>query len=144
MLFQNILIPYDGSRFANHAFKVALDIGKRYNSKITVITILSTHMIGSWYVDNRIADAELRGQTKAARKHFEKLASIAKKSGISLNSKIIEAQNVGKAIVNYAKSRKIDLVVMGSHGRTGWDKLILGSVANGVSNRIHCPVLIVK
>ena len=67
-----------------------------------------------------------------------------KKSGVSVSSKIIVAENIGKAIVSFAKTRKSDLVIMGSHGRTGWDKLILGSIANGVSNRVNCPVLLIK
>lgn len=144
MLFQNILVPYDGSKFAIRAFKVALDMAKKYNSKITVITVLNIPLSGSWYVDNRIVDAGLRREHKAVENEFVKLTNMAKKLRVNFNSKIIEAQNIGKTIVNYAKSRKIDLVVMGSHGRTGWDKLILGSIANGVSNRVHCPVLIVK
>ena len=47
-------------------------------------------------------------------------------------------------IVTYAKSRKHDLIVIGSHGRGGFDKVLLGSVANGVSQKVRCPVLIVK
>jgi nucleotide-binding universal stress UspA family protein len=46
--------------------------------------------------------------------------------------------------VTFAKSQKHDLVVIGSHGRTGFDKLLLGSVANGVSQKAKCPVLIVR
>lgn len=144
MLFQNILVPYDGSKFANRAFKIALNLGKKYSSKITILTVLNTPMTGSWYVDNRIADADLKRQLKIIQGQFKKFSESAKKSNIKFNSKIIYPQNVGKAIVSYAKSSKIDLVVMGSHGKTNWDKLILGSVASGVSNRVHCPVLIVK
>ena len=47
-------------------------------------------------------------------------------------------------IVTFAKTKKIDLIVMGSHGKTGFDKLMLGSVANGVVQRARCPILIVK
>ncbi|KAF6243455.1 universal stress protein [Nitrosopumilus sp. b1] len=144
MLFQNILVPYDGSKFANRAFKIALNLGKKYSAKITILTVLNTPMTGSWYVDNRIADADLKRQLKIIQGQFKKFGESAKKSNVKFNSKIIYPQNVGKAIVSYAKSSKMDLVVMGSHGKTNWDKLILGSVANGVSNRVHCPVLIVK
>ena len=144
VLFQNILVPFDGSKHSYRAYKIALDVAKRYNSKLTLLTIVSLPIGGSWYVDNRIATAQVRAEHKAIQKEFGKFALQAKKSGVSFNAKIIDAQNVGKSIVSFAKNRKIDLVIMGSHGRTGWDKLILGSVANGVSNRVHCPVLIIK
>ena len=49
-----------------------------------------------------------------------------------------------KEIVNFAKSKKFDLIVMGSHGRTGLNKLILGSVANGVAQQAKCSVMVVK
>ncbi|MEM2160177.1 MAG: universal stress protein [Candidatus Nitrosotenuis sp.] len=67
-----------------------------------------------------------------------------KKSNITLNSTILESTQIVKTIVNYAKSHNSDLIVMGSHGRSGLDKLILGSVANGVLQRANCPVLVVK
>ena len=56
----------------------------------------------------------------------------------------MKSTSVVRDITTYAKSRKIDLIVMGSHGRTGVDKLILGSVANGVTQKASCPVLIIK
>ena len=47
-------------------------------------------------------------------------------------------------LLAFAKSRKHDLIVIGSHGRSGFDKVLLGSVANGVSQKTRCPVLIIK
>jgi nucleotide-binding universal stress UspA family protein len=72
------------------------------------------------------------------------LESLAEKNNVSIKSQIITSKSVVNDIVNYAKSRKYDLIVIGSHGRTGFDKLLLGSVANGVSQKTRCPVLIVK
>ncbi len=46
--------------------------------------------------------------------------------------------------VSFAKSEKFDLIVMGTHGRTGWSKLIIGSVANGIIQTANCPALVVK
>jgi len=78
------------------------------------------------------------------KKHFEKLESLAEKNNISLKSKILTSESVVNAIVTFAKSRKHDLIIIGSHGRTGLDKWLLGSVANGVSQKTKCPILIVK
>jgi len=69
---------------------------------------------------------------------------LAEKNNVSIKSQIISSKSVVNDIVNYAKSRKYDLIVIGSHGRTGFDKFLLGSIANGVSQKARCPVLIVK
>jgi len=72
------------------------------------------------------------------------LKNDAKKTGISISIDAFVTDSTVKQLVTYAKTMKIDLVVMGSHGLTGWKKLLLGSVASGVSQQVHCPVLIVR
>ena len=143
-MFQNILVPFDLSNQATRAFKVALDVAKKYDSKVTLLTCLEGDAWHHKYYDSR-ADAELiKKQKKAAKQHLEKLELIAKKNNVIVKSNIIISKSVANDIVNFAKSRKYDLVVIGSHGRTGFDKLLLGSVANGVSQKIKSPILIVK
>ncbi|MCE9653261.1 MAG: universal stress protein [Nitrosarchaeum sp.] len=145
MLFKNILVPWDGSKHSLHAFKIGLDMAKKYNSKITVLHCIDGGAYtGSWYVDSMYSKAIIKKQTKIAEEEIDKLAILAKNANISMSSHILVVDSVVKQIIAYAKSKKIDLVVMGSHGRTGWNKIILGSVANGVSQNIHCPMLIVK
>ncbi|KKL03821.1 hypothetical protein LCGC14_2622300 [marine sediment metagenome] len=77
-------------------------------------------------------------------KAFESFWSAAEKYKVSFISEIIESHSVTKTIVSYSKSKKIDLIVMGAHGITGWDKLILGSVTDSLAHRVRCPVLIVR
>jgi len=143
-LFKNILVPFDLSTQSTRAFKVALDIAKCRDSKITLLTCLEGDAWHHKYYDSR-ADSELiKKQKKVSEKHLEKLESLAEKNKVTVKSQIISSKSVVNDIVNYAKSRKYDLVVIGSHGRAGFDKLLLGSVANGVSQKTRCPVLIVK
>ncbi len=84
------------------------------------------------------------GATNLVTKEFESFESAAKKAKVSFHSEIIESHSITKTIVSYSKSKKIDLIVMAAHGITGWDKLILGSVTDGVVHRVRCPVLIVR
>jgi len=143
-LFQNILVPFDLSAQSKRAFKAALDIAKKYDSKITLLTCLEGDAWHHKYYDAR-ADSELiKKQKKVSQKHLEELESIAVKNNVSIKSQILKSKSVVNDIVTFAKSRKYDLVVIGSHGRTGFDKMLLGSVANGVSQKATCPVLIVK
>ncbi len=142
MLFKNILVPYDGSSHSKHAFKVALDIAKKYNSKISLVTILDTSP-GYW-ANTNIWNKALGGAKTLVTEEFESFESTAKKAKVSFHSKIIESHSITKTIVSYSKSKKIDLIVMGAQGITGWDKLILGSVSDSVVHRVKCPVLIVR
>jgi len=145
MLFKNILVPWDGSKYSIHAFKIALDIAKKYNSKISIIhCIESGEYRGSWYLDSMYSKAIIKKQTKIAEAEINKLVILAKTANIPISTNIFHVDSTVKQLVLYAKSKKIDLVVMGSHGRKGWKKVILGSVTAGLSQNIHCPVLIVK
>ncbi len=144
MLFQNILVPFDLSNQSTRAFKVALDLAKKYDSKITILTCVEGDAWHHKYYDSR-ADSELiKKQSDVAKKYIEKLKSLAEKNNISIKSQILKSESVVNDIVTFAKSRKYDLIVIGSHSKTGFDKLLLGSVANGVSQKSKCPVLIVK
>jgi len=144
MLFKNILVPWDGSKYSNHAFKVALDMAKKYDSKIKLVTCLSRADTGASFQDTSFNKDIFETARKEITKTMSKLRNDAKKVGISASIDVIGTEAVVKQLVASAKSGKTDLVVMGSHGRTGWKKMLLGSVANGVSQQVHCPVLIVR
>lgn len=144
MIFQNILVPWDGSKYSNHAFKIAIDVAKKYNSKIKLVTCLSHADTGASYLDNNINKDIFKTAKEIMANKISELKNDAKKAGISTSSDVFITDSIVKQLVTYAKANKVDLVVMGSHGLTGWKKLLLGSVANGVSQQVHCPVLIVK
>ncbi len=144
MLFKNILVPIDQSSSSTRAFKVALDVAKKYESKITLLTCIEKDTWRHYYFDSRIYSNLLKNKTKVAKKSFEKLENQAKKAGVDIKLQILQSESVVKDITTFAKTKKIDLIVISSHGRTGLDKLMLGSVANGVVQRIRCPVLLLK
>jgi len=142
MLFRNILVPYDGSSHSKHAFKVALDMAKKYNSKLSMVTVLDTS--SGYWGHSTLWDKAMGGTKNLVTKEFESFKSAAKKARVSFISEIIESKSVTKTIISYSKSMKIDLIVLGAQGITGWDKLILGSVTDSVAHRVRCPVLIVR
>jgi len=144
MLFQNILVPVDLSKQSTRAFKVALDISKKYDSKITVITCIEVYASYHLYYQSSTVSQQIKKQSKIIKNHFKELENLAEKKDVSLKFKILKSDSVVKEIISFTKSKKHDLIVIGSHGRTGFDKLLLGSVANGVSQKSNCPVMIVK
>jgi len=144
MTITNILVPFDGSTYSVKAFNTALDIAKTQGAKINVLTCLEKDNLGAWYTDKRVNKKILRDAKKFAQSFLSKLEKTAKRSGVSLFVHVLEAKSVSKQIVDFANSKKINLIVIGSHGQTGFNRFLLGSVSNAVSQSAKCPVLIIK
>ena len=144
MTFKNILVPYDGSIHANYAFNKAVEIAKQHDSNLKVVACLDIANLGGWYIDKRINKDIMKKAKNLTKKLFSKLDDTAKKRSMHVDFKIIESNNTVKSLTSFAKSKNIDLIVMGSSGRGKFDKVLLGSVSNGVMQKAKCPVLIIK
>jgi nucleotide-binding universal stress UspA family protein len=142
--FKNIVVAFDSSSFANRAFKNALEIAEPKSSKITIVTVVTGIYQPSIGFSMKYSKELLEKHTKILKKIFSRLQSLAKEKDLRLSLKILHDPSVSKAILNYVNSNKIDLVVIGSHGRTGMSRVVLGSVANEVSNKAKCPIMVVK
>ena len=144
MAITNILVPFDGSAYSVKAFNAALDIAKKHDAKINVLTCLEKENLGAWYVDKRVNKKIIRDAKKFAMVFLSKLKKTANSYGVSLSVHVLETKSISKQIVDFANSKKINLIVIGSHGQTGFNKFLLGSVSNAVSQSAKCPVLIIK
>ena len=144
MAITNILVPFDGSVYSVKAFNAALDIAKKHDAKINVLTCLEKENLGAWYVDKRVNKQIIRDAKKVAMVFLSKLEKTASSSGVSLSFHVLETKSISKQIVDFANSKKINLIVIGSHGQTGFNRFLLGSVSNAVSQSAKCPVLIIK
>ncbi|QXA07916.1 universal stress protein [Acinetobacter pittii] len=145
MLYQHILVPIDGSETSMVAMKEAIKLGKALNSKITVVQVMA--------LDPFIADVYVKtGQTndliERTRTYLLDILQQAKQEfsneGLTVETKLLEGFVVHEEIIQAAQDLNADLIVMGSHGRTGVRKLVLGSVAQKVLGESHIPVLIVR
>jgi len=144
MVFKNILVPYDGSPYANRAFNKALELSKQHNSNLRVVACLDIANLGGWYIDKRTNKNIMRNAKNLTEKLFSKLDKSAKKNSMYVDYKIIESNNIVKSLLSFIKSKNIDLVIMGSSGRGNFDKILLGSVSSGIIQKVKCPVLIIK
>lgn len=144
MSFTNILVPYDGSKPSIRAFKIALDMAKKHGSKLKVVTFIGKADVGAWYIDVKLNKEIMKKAKNFSKKYLSRLEDMAKKEGVRISSDVIETDSIVKELLSFTKSKKIDLIVMGASGRGRFDKLMLGSIANGVSQRAKCPVLIIK
>jgi len=139
-----ILVPYDASQFSNDAFNEALIIAKKFDAKLEALCVLGSAMKDQTVISLSTAIQLQDEQEDKATKIFKDLENISQDEGVNFSFSVIYDPDPSKGIVNYANSNDFDLIVIGSHGRTGLRKRLLGSVAYGVVEHAKCPVLIIK
>ncbi|RJQ39026.1 MAG: universal stress protein [Nitrospiraceae bacterium] len=143
--FKNILVATDGSRYSNAAAAEALGIAKRCGSGLIVISVVPSEssspfdIVHSEMQKGLIADEEL----KAAEDNIRKVKDPAEKEGIKTIGLVYSGRPY-EAIIEAAKEKKADLIVVGSHGRTALARLLMGSVTERVIGTAECAVLVVK
>ena len=149
--FSKILVAIDGSEISMKAAVYAIDIVKKNRSQLIVLTVLEIstprRISSSFITAPTYGLKELEEKRKEAQQWLDKFKKLAaKENNVKLKSEIIEdpISRVGSAIVTYAERENVDLIVIGSRGRTGFKKMLLGSVASDVVTYAHCPVMIVK
>lgn len=142
-MIKHIMIPYDQSEPAKRALERALDLAKKYDSKISIVTCIVPQVpmnpnFGASYAET------LELMTKNAADALSKLESKIGEQKIPVKTEVLKGISITEELLSYAEAYKVDLIVMGSRGLGGFKKLLLGSVASGVSQHSKCPVLIVK
>lgn len=144
MTFKKILVPIDGSTYSAKAIRTATEIAQKNESEIVMLTCLRKEDVGAWYHDQKANRQVMEKAKKFAKQFMVDLEDGLRAKGVNATSKIIEAKSLVQGITDFADSKKVDLIVMGSHGRTGFKRMLLGSVSNGVVQQARQPVLIVK
>lgn len=144
MAITNILVPFDGSSYSVKAFNAALGIAKRKDAKIKILTCLEKENLGAWYIDKRVNKKIIKDAKEFAMEFLSELEKKANDSGVLISIHVLETKSISKQILDFAVSKKINLIVIGSHGQTGFNRFLLGSVSNAVCQSSKCPVLIIK
>jgi universal stress protein A len=142
---RRILFASDFSKASGKAFATALTMAKSSRAKLTVLHIVApmTPISPDQYIGPetwRQLDADARRWTT---QKLEELTAKAKKAGVRVAT-IVADGNPARQIVRIARSRRFDLLVIGTHGRTGLARFFLGSVAGRVVATAECPVLTVR
>lgn len=141
-MYEDILVPTDGSEGTNKAVEHALDIAKKYDATAHVVYVVNTSAYSTLPADS----------------NWESITAALEDEGKQATGEIVEEmQDVGvnavpsveegiphKTILEYADDNDIDLIVMGTHGKSGLDRLLLGSVTEKVVRASKVPVLTVR
>ena len=144
-MFKHIVFATDGSPSAAKASQTAIELARTNDAKLTVVFVIDPYPYMSLGEGTGDAfQAYMNAAYAASAKVTEDLVEQAKKAGVTMEKSVVEGDDVASAIVMVAEQQGGDLVVVGSHGRTGIQKFILGSVASKVLTMSKVPVLIVR
>jgi nucleotide-binding universal stress UspA family protein len=142
--FEKILVPVDFSESANHAVEFAIDLAKRYQASLELAYVYqpAAYALPEGYA---LITAEQLNEILAA---FEQQLAAAKAEARAAGVEKVEAVVLQgypiREIVRRAEEQGADLIVMGTHGRSGIPRVFLGSVAENVLRSAPCPVLVVR
>ncbi len=143
--FKSIVVATDGSKYSLAAASEAIGLAKRNGSELTVISVVPAEIATPTDIDFTMTQRELIAEKEMhnAEKNAKAVKEAAQKEGVSVKAFVMSGKPPD-AIIQIAGERKADLIVLGSHGRTGVERLLMGSVAERVIVLAACPVLVVK
>jgi nucleotide-binding universal stress UspA family protein len=147
-MFENILIATDGSKHSEHAARVGIELAKQSKGKVTAIYVAD---LGRYFVPISDAGFNIASEAldsirssvlKSGEAAVKSIEDLAKAAGVPGEGKVIEGRPADD-ILKFAQDANMDVIVIGSIGKTGLEKFLLGSVAEKVVRNSKAPVLIV-
>lgn len=142
---ERILCPVDFSEFSAKAYDYAYSLARHYGAKLLLQHVVAP--IGGSYPLYVLPGASLAtidwDLTADAEKRLKEIVEKRASNGCQAEF-VVHKGSIPEAILAFAESQHIDMIVMGTHGRRGWDRLVTGSVTERVLRKARCPVLVVR
>jgi nucleotide-binding universal stress UspA family protein len=145
-MYSHILIATDGSDLGQHAVEQGLTLAKALGSKVTAVTVTepwTAAVSGEWAVAFPVEEYE-KASAANAEKVLQAVQEAAARAGVVCDGVHVKDQYAAEGIVEEAKARACDLIVMASHGRRGFAKFVLGSQTTRVLSHSSVPLLICR
>ena len=136
-----ILVAIDGSDESMDAADQAISLSKEYNAELYALHVIraDVDLFGPHETSEFMTNMRNEGE-----KYLNKVQLKANEKNIQIKTEIVSSMNISGGILDYAEENNFDLIVIGTKGRSGFKRLLLGSVASHVITYTHCPVLVVK
>lgn len=151
--FKKILVGVDGSEKSFEAADYAMNLAEKYKSEL--LLIVNILKIEPWYHgeypyewgEPEVLEEVYEKEKQEMQNILNKIKDKADKLNLNSKADVVmtpRTTNPSIALVIYSERNNIDLIVVGTRGRTGFKKMLLGSVASGIVTYAHCPVLVIK
>jgi nucleotide-binding universal stress UspA family protein len=143
--YSKIIVAIDGSPQSIEAAEHGISMAKKDNAKLVVISVIHTPASVLTYTTEKNFRDFLKKSKEETSDWFNTIRKKATEAGVSIKTDTVEEiYSIPGAIIKYAEQEKADVIVIGSTGRSGFKKLLLGSVSADVVRYARCPVLVVK
>lgn len=146
-MFKHIVIATDGSQASEHAAGLAVGLARTHGAELTAVVVIDPYpYLGVGELNPAGFQAYMAAAQETAARAHAAVEALCQQGGaaVSLQARLIEDATAVNGILQAAEQAQADLIVMGSHGRTGLARLMLGSVANKVVAESPVPVLVVR
>ena len=144
-MFNHILVPIDGSETSMLAVSKASGLALAFGSRITLIHVIDNYPFIGIGADYAVGQTEyLAAATASAHAALARGVDELAAEGLHSDQRVIDGHVVHEGIIDTANALGVDLIVIGSHGRSGIERLLLGSVTQRVLQDAPMPVLVVK
>jgi nucleotide-binding universal stress UspA family protein len=146
---KKILVAIDKSGYKDKAMSHASILAKSLGAEITVIHVIApSSMIATGGHMRSAGIMALKEYQDALKKDADKLlkeiVQLGKEGGVTVHGEVLAGSSVKQTILDYAKNKKVDLIIVGTKGMTGIARFLMGSVSSDVIAHAHCPVLAVR
>jgi len=147
MAYKRILVPVDGSPTSGLGLREAIGFAKTQKARLQLVHVIDVHNSlmagaqGGAYMEDLVQALQQRG-----RRILGKAAELVRKAGLACDTVLLETLTgpAAEPIVRQAKKSRVDLIVMGTHGRRGLRRLVMGSDAEQVVRNALVPVMLVR
>ena len=144
MQIKTVLFPTDFSQGARAAMDYALSLARDYNAKLVLLYVVQDISIAEWYIPSSISATDLvEDMQKSA---WNEMGKWATEAGAKVKDveKMVARGVPFVEIIRTAREKNVDVIIIGTHGRTGIDHMLFGSTAEKVVRKADCPVLTVR
>ena len=147
LAFRKVMVAFDGSKDSIKAVDFGCSLAEKYGSTLVVVHVYSTAFppysgVAPMPVPEfEGAEALFKERARGVLSHGIELTE---GHGTKAKGELLEASSTVQALIEFATREKVDLIVVGTRGITGFKKLILGSVSSGLVSHSECPVLVVR
>jgi nucleotide-binding universal stress UspA family protein len=147
MAYRRILVPVDGSPTSNAGLREALDLAKGQGASVQLVHVADYHYLAMGGLEaGAYIDELMQSLVQSGRRILKRAQELARKAGVPASAVLLEsaAGPAADPIVRQAKKWKADLIVLGTHGRRGVRRMLMGSDAEQIVRNSPVPVMLVR
>jgi nucleotide-binding universal stress UspA family protein len=144
MQFRHILAPTDFSEYSKQAVASALELAKTFGAKLTILHVIELPPYPvEGYVPPSLSATFMDDLERQATTDLAQLVPEAENAGVAV-ARVVAVGTPYRKIIDLAEAEQVDLIVMATAGRTGFSRLVMGSIAERVVRTASCPVLTIR